>query len=45
MYIVMGADTATNTQPAASPERWAQLHLTLYFYKNNLKLYQLLVLL
>ena len=25
MGIVMGTDTATNAQPAASPGRWAQL--------------------
>ena len=24
MGIIMGADTATNTQPAASPGRWQQ---------------------
>ena len=24
MYIVMGSDSASNTQPAASPGRWLQ---------------------
>ena len=34
MGIVMGADTAMNAQPAASPGRWAQAWQTLT--NNNL---------
>ncbi len=36
MCIVMGADTASNTQPAASPERYAQFwHSTIRKGQQN----------
>ena len=42
MGIIMGADTATNIQPAASPGRWAQVEIfelknltLLYIYKKQ----------
>ena len=41
MGIVMGADTATNTQPAASPQRYLQGYWKPYTYNN--KLYNLYI--
>ena len=35
MGIIMGADTATNTQPAASPGRYGQFYRTLDTYQNE----------